>query len=269
MISIVPLERARPRERRVAIGYFDGVHLGHRRIVRGCDTVLTFEPHPRTLFEGTDPPKLLTSLSRKAELFEQIGVRELVVAEFDEEFSRQPPEAFVQGVLVNMLTATHVSVGANFRFGHRGLGSPGMLQDDGRFSACVAETVQVGGAPVSSTRIRRLIQQGRIVDASELLSTHFTIDGQARGAHLDRRGNRWVEVVFPAKSCVPRRGQYRCLVDAAPGIAAVSGYSSCEKAAKVLLQGREPIGIETLVRVTFLDDRLASPAHSYLTMSGA
>src|SRR2546429_2898281 len=105
------------RPRKVAVGEFDGVHLGHREVIRGNDTVLTFEPHPRVVVRPDAAPKLLTSLAVKADLVASLGVEELVVIPFDREFASRSPESFVQDVLVERLGAVRVSVGENFRFG--------------------------------------------------------------------------------------------------------------------------------------------------------
>src|SRR5437763_16527916 len=102
-----------PRPRKVAVGEFDGVHLGHREVIRGSDTVLTFEPHPLRVVRPEAAPKLLTSLEAKAELIAQLGVEELVVIPFDQGFAHQSAEEFVQHILVERLQATRVSVGEN------------------------------------------------------------------------------------------------------------------------------------------------------------
>jgi len=121
-MRLTNLSDEEPRPRRVAVGEFDGVHLGHREVIRGSDTVLTFEPHPLRVIRPEAAPKLLTSLEVKADLVEQLGVQELVVIPFDDRFARQSPEEFIDQVLVHALGATQVSVGENFRFGHRARG---------------------------------------------------------------------------------------------------------------------------------------------------
>src|SRR5947209_1861942 len=108
-MQITQLPDAEPRPRRIAIGEFDGVHLGHREVIRGSDTVLTFEPHPLRVVRPEAAPKLLTSLDAKAELIEALGVQELVVIPFNDSFAAQSPQAFIDDVLVSKLNATHVS----------------------------------------------------------------------------------------------------------------------------------------------------------------
>src|SRR3954452_22715707 len=116
-VTWLPDVETRPRH--VAVGEFDGVHLGHREVIGGADTVLTFEPHPRQVIAPDAAPKLLTSLERKIELIAGLGVEELVVIPFDREFSSLTAQDFIDQVLIGTLSATQVSVGENFRFGHR------------------------------------------------------------------------------------------------------------------------------------------------------
>src|SRR5688572_6527945 len=104
-MDITWLPDVRPRPRHLAVGEFDGVHLGHREVIRGADTVLTFEPHPRTVVAPESAPKLLTSLEIKASLIEALGVQELVVVPFDGSRAAQSPEAFVEQELVGRLGA--------------------------------------------------------------------------------------------------------------------------------------------------------------------
>ena len=114
-MKITPLSQAAPRPRRVAVGMFDGVHLGHREVISGADAVLTFDPHPIAVVAPGHEPRLLTTLDRKAELVESLGVDELFVIEFDASFAAQSPQSFIDDVLVGRLGATLVSVGENFR----------------------------------------------------------------------------------------------------------------------------------------------------------
>src|ERR1700758_2918117 len=99
---------AEPRPRKIAVGEFDGVHLGHREVIRGSDTVLTFEPHPLRVIRPEAAPKLLTSLAAKAELVAGLGVQELVVIPFDDGFAHQSPQEFIDHILVERLEATRV-----------------------------------------------------------------------------------------------------------------------------------------------------------------
>ena len=127
-MQVTWLPDAEPRPRHVAVGEFDGVHLGHREVMRGADTVLTFEPHPRAVVAPETAPKLITPLETKADLVAALGARELVVVPFDGAFASLSPQSFIDDVLVGKLGAERVSVGENFRFGHRAKGDVALLR---------------------------------------------------------------------------------------------------------------------------------------------
>ena len=192
------LSDAKPRPRRVAVGEFDGVHLGHREVIRGSDTVLTFEPHPLRVVRPEAAPKMLTSLDVKTELISNLGVRELVVVPFDHGFAHQSPAEFVDQVLVASLAATHVSVGENFRFGHLAAGDSVLLAADSRFETRVVPLVEVDGEIVSSSHIRALVGAGEVDLAARLLGAPFQLRGEVvRG---DQRGRT---LGFPTANIVP------------------------------------------------------------------
>jgi riboflavin kinase/FMN adenylyltransferase len=197
-MRITELSDVEPRPRRVAVGEFDGVHLGHREVIRGSDTVLTFEPHPLQVVRPEAAPKLLTSLPIKADLIASLGVEELVVIPFDRRFAEQSPREFVDHVLVERLQATHVSVGENFRFGHRAAGDPQTLTSDPRFETRVVALVEIDGEIVSSSHIRALVQAGEMEAAARMLGAPFQIRGEVVAG--DRRGR---ELGFPTANIVP------------------------------------------------------------------
>jgi riboflavin kinase/FMN adenylyltransferase len=197
-MRVTMLPDAEPRPRRIAVGEFDGVHLGHREVIAGNDTVLTFEPHPLRVVRPEAAPKLLTSLEAKAELIDRLGVRELVVIPFDDGFAHQTPEAFVADVLVGTLGATHVAVGENFRFGHGARGDVEMLGADPRFETRVVPLVEVDGEVVSSSHIRALVLAGEVELASRFLGAPFQLRGEVVTG--DRRGR---ELGFPTANIVP------------------------------------------------------------------
>jgi riboflavin kinase / FMN adenylyltransferase len=197
-MEITKLPDAEPRARRVAVGEFDGVHLGHREVIRGSDTVLTFDPHPLQVIRPEAAPKLLTSLDAKAELIEALGVQELVVIPFDDRFAQQSPQEFIDHVLIERLRAERVSVGENFRFGHRAAGDPAMLEGDGRFETRVVPLVEVDGEVVSSSHIRGLVLAGDVELAGRFLGAPFELRGEV--VQGDRRGR---ELGFPTANIVP------------------------------------------------------------------
>ncbi|HUZ28794.1 MAG TPA: bifunctional riboflavin kinase/FAD synthetase [Solirubrobacteraceae bacterium] len=197
-MRITQLLDAEPRPRQIAVGEFDGVHLGHRQVIAGNDTVLTFEPHPRQVVRPEAAPRLLTSLEVKAELIAGLGVEELVVIPFDESFAAQSPQEFIDDVLVGRLQAAHVSVGENFRFGHRAAGDPEILAADGRFGTRMVPLVEVDGEVVSSSHIRALVGAGEVDVAAKMLGAPFQMRGDVVTG--DRRGHT---LGFPTANLVP------------------------------------------------------------------
>jgi riboflavin kinase/FMN adenylyltransferase len=190
-----------PRPRRVAIGEFDGVHLGHRAVIGDADTVLTFEPHPRAVVAPDAAPKLLTPLPVKSDLIEGMKVRELVVIPFDGAFAAQTAQAFIDEVLIGQLQATEVRVGENFRFGHKAQGDVDLLKAQDAFTTTVAEMVEVDGEIVSSTHIRGLIVAGDVERARDFLELPYHLRGIVQ--HGDERGRT---LGFPTANLVPDNG---------------------------------------------------------------
>jgi riboflavin kinase/FMN adenylyltransferase len=195
------LDEVQPRPRSVAVGTFDGVHLGHRKVIEGADTVLTFDPHPSAVVAPAATPKLLTTLERKAKLIEGLGVDELVVIRFDSDFAARSAQQFIDDVLVATLGATHVAVGENFRFGHKAQGDPALLAADERFETRVEPLLEVDGEIVSSSHIRGLVAGGAMEYADELLGAPFMVAGEV--VHGDKRGR---ELGFPTANLVPPDG---------------------------------------------------------------
>jgi len=187
-----------PRPRRVAVGTFDGVHLGHREVIAGADTVLTFEPHPTAVVDPDAAPRLLTDPRRKSQLIESLGAEELVVIPFDHEFAARSAQQFVDEVLVGALRATHVAVGENFRFGHKAQGDADLLLADERFQTRVVQLLEIDGEVVSSSHIRGLVLGGAVDYAGRLLGDPFTLGGEV--VHGDRRGR---ELGYPTANLVP------------------------------------------------------------------
>jgi riboflavin kinase/FMN adenylyltransferase len=200
-VKLTYLPDVEPRPRRVAIGTFDGVHQGHREVIGGADTVVTFDPHPQAVVAPGTQPKLLTTLSRKAELIASLGVQELVVIPFDGAFAERTAIDFVDHVLVERVAATHVSVGENFRFGHKASGDSAMLAADERFATRVVPLLEVDGEVVSSSHIRGLVAGGAVHYADELLGAPFAVDGEVQ--HGDKRGRT---LGYPTANLVPAPG---------------------------------------------------------------
>jgi riboflavin kinase/FMN adenylyltransferase len=197
-MRITMLDEVAARPRRVAVGEFDGVHLGHREVIAGSDTVLTFDPHPLQIVRPEAAPRLLTDLEIKAELIAGLGVAELVVIRFDQRFANQSPQEFIDQVLVGQLQAERVSVGENFRFGHRAAGDPALLEADPRFETRVVPLVEVDGEVVSSSHIRGLVMAGEVELAARFLGAPFQLEGEV--VQGDRRGRM---LGFPTANIVP------------------------------------------------------------------
>ena len=202
------------RERRIAVGTFDGVHLGHREVIAGCDSVLTFDPHPSSVVAPQHTPKLLNTLARKAQLIASLGVQEMIVIPFDADFAARSASEFIDDVLVHTLGATHVSVGENFRFGNRAQGDPRMLQAQERFSTRVVPLLEVDGEIVSSSHIRGLVAAGEVQAAGRFLGAPFQLEKEVVSG--DKRGR---ELGFPTANLVPDNalvlpghGVYACRV---------------------------------------------------------
>jgi riboflavin kinase / FMN adenylyltransferase len=201
--------------RSVAVGTFDGVHLGHREVIADADTVLTFDPHPVSVVAPQHTPKLLTTPARKAELIASLGVQETVVIPFDADFAKRSAQEFIDDVLVGALGARSVAIGENFRFGHKAQGDPQLLEADGRFATSVHALLEVDGEIVSSSHIRGLVLAGELREANRLLGSTFQLCGEV--VHGDERGR---ELGFPTANLIPQEdyvcpghGVYACLAN--------------------------------------------------------
>jgi riboflavin kinase/FMN adenylyltransferase len=225
-MQIIWLPDATKRPRDLAVGEFDGVHLGHREVIRGADTVLTFEPHPRTVVAPDSAPKLLTTLETKADLIAGLGVQELVVVPFDGERMAQTAQEFIDHELVERLGARRVSVGENFRFGNKARGDADLLRAQDAFETRVARLVELDGEIISSTHIRGLVSAGDVAAAARFLGAPFHMRGTI--AHGDKRGRTLgyptANLVPDARLVVPDHGIYACRaeVDGQELVAAVN-----------------------------------------------
>ena len=184
--------------RGVAIGTFDGVHLGHREVIRGSTTGLTFDPHPLSVIHPEATPKLISPFPIKRDLIAGLGVEELVIIPFDRGFSEQSAEDFVQDVLIARLGAEQVSVGENFRFGKGARGTAEFLQEHSEFETRVVALVEAGGETISSSHIRGLVAAGEVSEAAEFLGGPFLFEGEVVTG--DRRGHT---LGMPTANLVP------------------------------------------------------------------
>ena len=200
-MNVTPLLELEPtpdRGRKVAIGTFDGVHLGHRAVIEGSDTVLTFEPHPMAVISPDAVPKLLMPFDIKRDVIAGLGVDDLVVIHFDRQFQERSAEEFVEDVLVRTLGASRVSVGENFRFGKGARGDAEFLAARPEFETRVVPMVEVEGETVSSTQIRALVAAGDVARAAHFLGAPFMLEGEV--VKGDGRGR---ELGMPTANIVP------------------------------------------------------------------
>jgi len=176
----------------VAIGIFDGVHLGHQQILAeaakfGPVTVLTFDPHPTSVFAPERTPTALLTLSDRITILKENGANAVVVIPFTPEFAGKSPDDFIQEILIDQLGATHVTVGSNFTFGHKAAGNIAYLREHAHgFEVSSVALEENRGNAISSSRIRALIMDGDVERAGELLSRPFYLLGPV--VHGEKRG---------------------------------------------------------------------------------
>ena len=179
------------------IGNFDGVHLGHRKILETVvarareagrpSFAITFEPHPMAVLRPGDAPRRIQTLRQKEEAIEALGVDALLVIPFTRDFSLTEPEEFVRALLRDRLGASELFLGAHFAFGRGKRGDLTLLRRMGSecgFAVSAVDEVIEGGAPFSSTRIRRALERGEITEANAMLGREYELDG------LVSRGDR-------------------------------------------------------------------------------
>jgi riboflavin kinase/FMN adenylyltransferase len=217
----------------LTIGNFDGVHFGHRRILRRLKTiagelgskpsVLTFHPHPTRVVAPERTPPLLTTPEARARLMGQEGIDQVLILPFTRELASLEPEDFVRQLLVERLCARAVLVGDNFRFGHRHAGNARMLAELGRqlgFETEVIPAVKCRGRLVSSSGIRELIDAGRVGLAARLLQRPYVLEGDVvSGQGIGSRQTVPTLNLATSAEVIPARGVYvtrtHCL-DTAP-----------------------------------------------------
>lgn len=207
----------------VTIGVFDGVHLGHVEIIGHAvrqaaalgvpSVVLTFTPHPSEVVRPGSHPPVLTTMVRRAELVEALGVDVFCALPFTLEFSQLPPAGFVHEILVADLHAAAVVVGENFRFGHRASGDVATLTELGRtfgFAASGVTLLSGASGPISATYVRSCVQSGDVTAAADALSRPHRLDGI-----VERGDERGRELGYPTANlrpdqwaCVPADGVY-------------------------------------------------------------
>ncbi len=216
--------RHEPRGRALAIGVFDGVHLGHRAVIaaarqlaesRGLAfVVLTFDPHPRSVLAPDEPASYLTGPDVKAELIAELGAAELIVMPFTRALARVRAERFAEVLIAPPIGAAAIAVGENFRFGNQGAGDPELLRRAGRGRSVEVVSPEMvrsdDGERISSTRIRSLVAAGDVREAAALLGRDHLIEGPViAGAGRGRTlGVPTANLDLPVNQAVPAPGVY-------------------------------------------------------------
>ena len=235
--SLGDLPLGAPR-RVVAIGTFDGVHVGHQAVVRQAieraaemgltSMVMTFEPQPIAVLRPELRPGVLTHIALKSQLIERLGVDELLVVPFTKAFARIRAERFAEMLVAPPLSADTVVVGSNFRFGHGGTGTVELLTQFGRSRALKVESPGIvasdDGKPISSTRIRRLVATGQVAAVIPLLGRLHSVEGVVVGGDGRGRGMGLptANLEIPADAALPSRGVYAARAVLASGRSAAA-----------------------------------------------
>lgn len=201
----------------VTIGVFDGVHRGHRDLISRLrpelvKTVLTFDPHPIEVLRPGTPPRLITTIDERVALMGSAGVVQVGVLDLTEIKDLSPVD-FVEQVLIDRLQLRHLVLGPDFRFGRDRAGDVALLQELGKMHEFEVETIEIvsdHAGPVSSSRIRELIEAGRVAEASVDLGSRYritgpVIDGDKRGAAI---GYPTANLSPPARKVLPAPGVY-------------------------------------------------------------
>jgi riboflavin kinase / FMN adenylyltransferase len=210
----------------LTIGSFDGVHLGHQRILsevteaahatNGTPAVMTLKPHPREVFSPTHAPNLLTSHKKKLELLGQAGIETVFVLPFTEATAGLSPQVFFDTVIIERCRAAHLVVGHDFRFGNKARGDYDLLVEMGRGEGVAVTQVPpllIGGERVSSTAIRERILEGDLENAEEYLGRKYAMTGKVvTGRHIGAALGYPTANVKPHHSAVPPHGVYACEV---------------------------------------------------------
>ena len=201
------------RRTAVTVGNFDGLHLGHQKILQSvqeraratgmCAAVVTFDPHPMRVLRPDRTPLMIQTLSQRLAGFEQMGLEAALVLRFDRALSLVSAQEFIDRILVGGLHVGAILVGANFRFGHRGAGDVGLLSQFGKrdgFDVEIVPPVEVGGQIVSSTSVRAAVASGDVAGAIPLLGRAFSLTGEIRvGAGRGRT------ILFPTLNMAPEQ----------------------------------------------------------------
>ncbi len=250
----------------LTIGNFDGVHAGHREILRRVvalarergwkPSVLTFDPHPARIVAPQRAPRLLTTPEERARLMREEGIEQVLILPFTRELAGFSPERFVREIVVERLEARAVLVGGNFRFGHDHAGDTRLLMELGQRFAFLVEAVpaiRMRGRVVSSSEVRRLIEAGNVALAARLLARPYALTGEVvPGQGIGSKQTVPTLNLAPAAEVMPARGVYVTRTADAP---------SGRRWTSVTNIGTRPtFGGDSVTVETFLLDPLEGPS---------
>lgn len=239
----------------LTVGNFDGIHLGHQRIitqvvnrsrqVAATALAVTFDPHPAKVLMPEQAPPLLTTLAQRLDLLAQLGLDAVLVISFTPELSRLTPRQFISEIVCNRLAAQALYVGPRFRFGYRQAGDVSglsLLAKEFGFAVHVVPPVVVRGQAISSTRIRQLVSEGRVERAARLLGRPYALTGAITPGSGHGAQSLVPTLNFvPEQECLPGRGVY---------------------ITETLVEGRTyPSATNVGLRPTFAGDRLVVESH--------
>jgi riboflavin kinase/FMN adenylyltransferase len=224
----------------VSIGNFDGLHIGHREILKTVverarqlklrPVAMTFSPHPIRFLSPDRAPRLISTLNQKIRLIESTGIDVLFLANFDEAFSRLEPEDFIKRYLIDGLHARSICVGGNFNFGYRGRGTIQTLREfQSHFEVIEVPPVRVRGIVASSSRIREMVGAGKVSRACRLLNRWIEIEGKiVSGAGRGRKMQAPTLNLDPENELIPQQGVYvtRISLDGGPYLDAVTNIGT-------------------------------------------
>jgi len=204
----------------ITIGNFDGVHLGHQKILKktiqraraldGVAVVYTFHPHPLKIVRPEAEPLRITTLEEKVRLIEGVGIDYLICENFTRQFAAQPPEEFIKNIIVDRIHPREIIIGHDYAFGKNRKGSIDLLRKMGEifhFKVQVIDNITIKNIPVRSTTIRRLITLGKVSLADKLLGRPYTLSGKVLHGKQRRIGFPTANL-SPGKNLIPKNGVY-------------------------------------------------------------
>ncbi|MBN8554716.1 MAG: bifunctional riboflavin kinase/FAD synthetase [Deltaproteobacteria bacterium] len=205
----------------ICLGNFDGVHLGHQKLLQTCldvakrqrlaSMIFTFKPHPMKVLRPASAPKLLMTYEERREFLNQMGFDFILEQEFTKEFATISAEKFTKEILSQTLCAKEIIVGDNFTFGHMAKGNMALLKASSDFHTTPVDVLTKENAPINSTRIRKDIAEGRIESANVLLGREYFLRGEVvEGKKLGAQLGFPTANLRTAREALPKNGIYFC-----------------------------------------------------------